>query len=109
MAITLTIDQAREILDDVDNTPGDYFPSAFEAAKAAILHYCPVSPDHIHDQALLLMVGYWVSQPHDNPATLREMDGDRDVWADTKRNANALRFSGAMALLTRFKRRRALG
>ena len=109
MAITLSEQQAREILGDVDNTPGDYFPSAFEASKAAIEQYCPVAPDAIHDQDLLLMVGYWVSQPHDNPATMRELDGDRDICSDTKRASNALRFAGAMSLLTRFKRRRALG
>ena len=54
-----------------------------------------------------MVVGYWIRQPHDNPATMRELDGDRDIWADTKRTANALRFSGAMSLLSPFKRRRA--
>ena len=109
MAVTLTIDEARAILDDVDNTPGDYMPSAFAAAVAAIEQYCPVAPDPIHNQSVLMMVGYWISMPHDHPATVRELDGDRDIWSDPRRTANALRFSGAMSLLTRFKRRRALG
>ena len=109
MAITLSEQQAREILGDVDNSIGDYFPQAFEAAKAAIEQYCPVAPDVIHTQAILMMVGYWISQPHDNPATTRELDGDRDIWQDSRRSHNALRYSGAMSLLTRFKRRRALG
>ena len=107
MAITLTIDRAREVLGDVDNSPGDYMPQAFAAGVEAVRHYCPVAPDAIHNQAVLMVVGYWVSMPHDNPATMRELDGDRDIWADTKRTANALRFSGAMSLLSPFKRRRA--
>ena len=108
MAITLTIDRAREVLGDVDNSPGDYFPEAFAAAVEAVRRYCPVAPDAIHNQAVLMTVGYWVSMPHDNPATMRELDGDRDIWSDTKRTANALRWSGAMALLSPHKRRRAL-
>lgn len=108
MAITLTIDRAREVLDDVDNTPGDFFPEAFAAAVAAVQRYTPTAPDAIHNQAVLMVVGYWVSMPHDNPATSRELDGDRDIWSDTSRTANALRFSGAMALLSPFKVRRAL-
>ena len=108
MAITLTIERAREVLGDVDNSPGDYMPQAFAAGVEAVRHYCPVAPDAIHNQAVLMVVGYWVSMPHDNPGTLRELDGDRDIWSDTKRNANALRYSGGMALLTFWKRRRAL-
>ena len=107
MAVTLTIETAKEILGDADNSPGDYMPSAFAAAVAAVERYTPTAPDAIHNQAVLMTVGYWVSMPHDNPATLRELDGDRDIWSDTKRTANALRFSGAMALLSPFKRRRA--
>ena len=107
MAITITEADARAILDDVDNSPGDYFPQAFAAAVAAVRQYCDDAPAEITDLAVIQVTGYWVSMPHDNPATARELDGDRDVWSDTKRNANALRYSGAMALLTRFKRRRA--
>ena len=107
MAITITEARAREVLDDVDNSPGDYFPEAFAAAVAAVADYTPTAPDEIHNLAVIQVTGYWLSMPHDNPATARELDGDRDIWSDTKRNANALRYSGAMALLTRFKRRRA--
>ena len=107
MAIVLTLDRAREILGDADNSIGDYFPTAFAAAVAAVEQYCPVAPDAIHTQSVLMVVGYWISQPHDNPSTTRELDGDRDIWSDTRRTANALRWSGAQALLTRFKKRRA--
>ena len=109
MAITLTIDQAREILGDADNSAGDFFPQAFNAAVAAVRHYCPTAPDEISDMAVLQVIGYWISMPHDNPSTMRELDGDRDIWQDTKRSYSALRFSGATALLSPFKRRRALG
>ena len=109
MAITLTLDRAREILGDADNSAGDFFPQAFNAAVAAVRHYCDVAPAEITDMAVLQVTGYFVSQPHDNPSTMRELDGDRDIWSDTKRSSNALRFAGAMALLSPFKRRRALG
>ena len=39
MAITLTIDRAREILGDADNSIGDFFPEAFKAAVAAVEQY----------------------------------------------------------------------
>ena len=108
MAITLTIERAREVLGDVDNSPGDYFPEAFAAAvDGGSGTTPPTAPDEIHNLAVIQVTGYWLSMPHDNPATARELDGDRDIWSDTKRNANALRYSGAMSLLTRFKKRRA--
>ena len=109
VALVLTLDRAREILGDADNSLGDFFPDAFEAANAAIEQYCPVAPDVIHTQAILLMVGYWISMPHDNSAMMRELDGDRDIWQDTKRSYSALSFSGSKSLLSPFKRRRALG
>ena len=109
MAVTITLAESRQILGDVDNSIGDFFPQAFNAAVAAVRHYCPTAPDEISDMAVLQVIGYWISMPHDNPSTMRELDGDRDIWSDTKRTANALRFSGATALLSPFKRRRALG
>ena len=108
MAVTIYESEARAILGDADIGIGDYFPSAFFAAIEAVKRYCPVAPNEIHNQAVIMTTGYWISAPHDNPATSRELDGDRDIWSDTKRTANALRFSGAMALLSPFKRRRAL-
>ena len=108
MTITVDLDTVKAVLADVEHCDADYTPYAFEAAKAAVLRYCPTAPDEVHDHAVIQVTGYWVSMPHDNPATLRELDGDRDIWSDTKRTANALRFSGAMALLSPYKRRRAL-
>ena len=107
MAVTLDEAAAREVLGDADNSIGDYFPLAWAASVAAVDHYTTDAPDSISNMAAIQTCGYLITMPHDNPATLRELDGDRDIWSDTKRTSNALRFGGGMALLSPFKRRRA--
>ena len=112
--LTTIVDRVRGWI-SVDNrdpfTLGDfdYLPLFFEAAKAAVLKYAPTAPDAIHNRAVQMVIGYWATRPHDDTSISRELDGDRDIWSDTKRSGNALRFSNAMPLLSPFKRRRALG
>ena len=76
-------------------------PQAFAAAVEAVEATTPRKrPTLSTIKAVLMVVGYWVSMPHDNPGNgCASWTAIVTSGADTKRNANALRYSGAMALL----------
>ena len=62
----------------------------------------------IADRAVLMMGQYWAHEPSYTGTQRIGEPGWWEKWADPKRAGNALRYSGAMQMLTRYKRRRAL-
>ena len=110
MAVTLTLDELRGYIETGANDAdagADYVPGWYEAAKEMVEGYAPHAPDALHNRALQMVCGYWMGS-HDNTAITRDMLVEhQDTWVDSRRAGNALRFSGAMSLLTRFKKRRA--
>ena len=114
MAVTLTLDDLRAYVESgptEDGTTADaaYLPGWLSAAALMVERYAPRAPDVLHNRAAQMVIGYWWAS-HDNPAVIRDHHVEfSDVWTDPKRAADALRFSGAMALLSPYRRRRALG
>lgn len=113
MAVTLTLDELRAYIETGPTEDGgahEAFLAGWLASATIIVErYAPSAPDTIHDRAVQMVVGYWWAS-HDNPAVIRDHHVEfTDTWVDPKRSANALRFSGAMALLSPYRRRRALG
>ena len=110
MAVTLSVEDLRGYIETGANDAeagADYVPGWYEAGKAIVERYAPNAPDALHDRALQMVCGYWVGS-HDMTAITRDMLIEfQDVWIDSKRAGNALRFSGAMAMLSPWKRRRA--
>ena len=108
MAVTLTVADIRERVGAAE--PGDYdiAPLWFEVARAAVVRYAPIAPDESHNLAVLMMLDYWSELPSP-PHVASQMDGGgKQVQWNTSRSGNSLRYSGAMALLSPHKRRRAL-
>lgn len=115
MAVTLTLDDLRAYVESgptEDGTTADaaaYLPGWLSAAALMVERYAPRAPDALHNRAAQMVIGYWWAS-HDNPAVIRDHHVEfSDVWTDPKRAADALRYSGAMALLSPYRRRRALG
>ena len=110
MAVTITLDELRAYIETGANDSeanAEYLPGWFEAARVIVERYAPRAPDALLNRAVQMIVGYWVGSS-DNTAVTRDMLVEHaDIWVDSRRAGNALRFSGAMALLSPFKRRRA--
>ena len=111
MAVTLTVSDIRSRVDPRGTEfrlEFDPIPLWFEAARAAVEKYAPSAPDSVHNLACMMMVDYWDKVP-DPPHIIRQADGGgKDFWTSPARSGNALRYSGAMTLLTGYKVRRAL-
>ena len=102
MAVTITaetlaaetgaeIEQARRLL---------------AVATAAVERYAPVAPESAANEAVIRLAGYWAGS--DFGGVKSESIGPRSVeYTPPSTNAAAFRNSGAAALLTHFKRRRA--
>ena len=108
MAVTLTLADVRERIGAA--TAGEYDIAAlwFSVASAAVVKYAPSAPDESHNLACMMMVDYWDGVP-DPPHVIRQADGGgKDFWTSPLRSGNSLRYSGAMALLSGHKVRRAL-
>ena len=104
MAVTITLQQAIELSSATD--PAALYPGFFDAAVALVERYAPAAPASIANRAVLAVVEFldWTQVP-----TLKfERTGDQSTIWDTKLTTNALRGSGAMAMLSPWKVRRAL-
>ena len=73
-------------------------------ATALVLEYAPAAPDALQDEAVIRCAGWLDEQP--GAAIRSERTGDIETSYATS-GMSALRHSGAMALLTRSKKRRA--
>ena len=93
MAVTLTSPELRAAL-----RLGDTHDEALQAARLRtvaaelVVRHAPDAPDIIHDEAVVRLAGYWFDQP----------TAPRDT-----RYANALRNSGAAAILLPYRVHRA--
>ncbi len=103
---TVSLEAARaclrgELGDEVDDSKLDRLGST---AAALVERYAPGAPQPVKNEAVIRCIGWLVEQPG---ASIRsEQVGDvRTEYAPT--SLSALRHSGAMALLTAWKVRRA--
>ena len=106
MAVTIDYDALVSMLyrgGTVDRP--DLVRNVFDAAAAVVNDYAPAAPDPIADRAVVMLAGYMDDAPF-GPRKYDRQGGVATIW-DTTRATNALRNSGAAALLTRYKRRRA--
>jgi hypothetical protein len=113
--VTVTAQQVRDrviVVQAAGSTAGLYskqsFDDAFwaaklEAAKALVLRYAPDAPDAIHDEAVIRTVGYLF----DRSPALQDRRSDGIDVSQAPGQISALRHSGAMALLSPWKVRRA--
>ena len=104
MAVTLT---AQQLTDEVGGEkPGSVKRATRVLAVAAelVTDYAPDAPDVIHNEAVIRLGG-WLLQS-DYGGVRSESLGPQSVDYTTN-HAAAFRTSGAMMLLTRYKRRRA--
>ena len=77
---------------------------AAATASALVEHYAPAAPQQVRDEAMLRCTGYLMQQP--SAAIRRTQVGPIESEFMPSRQS-ALRHSGAMALLSPFRRRRA--
>ena len=108
MAVTLSLADVRERIGAATAGEYDIAPLWFNVARAAVVKYAPSAPDESHNLACMMMVDYWDGIP-DPPHIIRQADGGgKDTWTSAQRSGNSLRYSGAMALLSPWKVRRAI-
>ena len=114
MAVTLTVEDLRARASDRRGADVLVFENMdtvslwYESAKAEVETYAPSAPETLQNLGTLMMFDYWCVM--DWPAPLvDQMDGgtQRHLFS-APRMGNALRYSGAMALLSKYKVRRAL-
>ena len=104
MAVTLTeADVAAELGGRPDQ--GAIVARMLASATALVMRYAPAAPDPIHDEATIRTCGYlW-----ERESSALTLQGDAGLQASFAAGAwSALRHSGAMALLSPWKVRRAL-
>ena len=112
MAVTLSFAKFREALGEdpsyeLSEVGAEVIRCWFDAAREMVTSYAPKAPDAIANRAMLMIGGYWASEPSYTGAQRIGEPGWWDKWHDTSMAGQALRYSGAMPLLTRWKRRRA--
>ena len=73
-------------------------------ATAMVENYAPAAPDAVQDEAVIRCAGWLAEQP---AAAIRSEQVGEIVTGYATSNMSALRHSGAMALLSRWKVRRA--
>ena len=77
------------------------------AASALVEEYAPLAPDDLRDESLIRTIGWLLTRPHGGVENESSNIGAVSVSKGYQPGQlSALRHSGAMALLTRFKRRR---
>ena len=100
MALTLSAAELAEAI-GVDSTTATRL---LAVATALVTRYAPDAPDAINNEAAIRCAGWLAEQP--SAAITSEAEGDiRTSYAPTMQSA--LRHSGAMALLTHWRIRRA--
>lgn len=115
MAVTLTVEQVKAqvmVSEAAKDVQGLYSRQSFDdaywtaklaAAKALVERYSPAAPEAIQNEACLRTIGYLF----DRSAGLQERSSDGLTVAQAPGQISALRHSGAMALLSPWKVRRA--
>lgn len=100
MAVTITPDDLAIEL----GIPVNRASQLLNVSTALVIEYAPAAPAALQDEAAIRCAGWLAEQPG---ASIRsESTGDISTSYATN-NLSALRHSGAMALLTRWKVRRA--
>ena len=115
MAVTLTFQQLRDrviVTQAAGSVAGLYMKQSFDdafwqaklaTATALVERYAPAAPAPIQDEAVIRTVGYLF----DRSAALQDRSSDGITAAQAPGQISALRHSGAMALLSPWKVRRA--
>ncbi len=75
-----------------------------EVATALVEEYAPAAPDPVRAEAIIRCAGWLHQTPSSSFRAERVGEYETQRWAGS---LSALRHSGAMALLTRYKQRRA--
>ena len=79
-----------------------------EAAASLVQRYAPGAPARLRDLAVVRCVQYLLARSGGNPSSVREELGDASHQIEFQASmVSALRASGAMAILSPFKIRRA--
>ena len=104
MAVTLTAQEAGPLWTGRPAEDMDRVESILAAASAIVLKYAPDAPDAVANEAVIRLGGYLAQS--DFGGYRSESIGPRSVSYTTNHQA-MFRNSGAMALLTRYKQRRA--
>ena len=101
MAVTLTAPELAAALAVNDALAVRLLP----VAVALVERYAPDAPPAVQDEAAIRCAGWLAESPAG--AIRSETTGDVRTVFDVARASSALRYSGAMGLLTAFKVRRA--
>lgn len=118
MAVTLTYQQIHahltwsNLTGPADNPPEPtgavaiaYWQNLLAVCTALVTRYAPAAPDAVQSEAVMRCAGYLHERPSDGASQMT--DADKQTAYATGQ-LSALRHSGAMALLTTWKVRRAL-
>ncbi len=104
MAVTITVAALAAATGTTSAVAGRLLP----VATALVLRYAPDAPDAIQDEATIRTVGWLAGRTATGATTETTEVGD---WRSEKRHPaaqqGALRYSGAMSLLSPWKERRA--
>ena len=103
------LSEEQEAGNAIAQTTRDVLRRWFDSARLMVDSYAPAAPAAIADRACLMIGSYWASEPGYTGTQRVHHVGFSERWTDASRAGNALRYSGAMALLSPYKRRRALG
>ena len=115
MAVTLTLADIQAYLSTIaeaqGRAPADdaYLARWLASATEIIQTYAPLAPETIQNRACEMVIDYWSASPAVAAQQRQMVLDDYDTWFSAEKLGNALRYSGAMAALTRYVRRRALG
>lgn len=100
MAVTLTVSD----LETAIQTDTATATRLLTVATALVIQYAPFAPDSIQNEAVIRCAGYLNESPSSN--VRQETAGPVDVTYAVSQK-DALYYSGAKSLLTRWKKRRA--
>lgn len=106
--VTVTLAEVQSMFYRAGQAPDrpELFENIYNAAVQAVTDHGPDAPSAIADRAVVMVTGYMDDAPF-GPRKYDRMGDQATIW-DTTRATNALRMSGAAALLSRYRVRRAL-
>ena len=108
MAVTIEAAQLRAALKLPEDDDGLARATALLAvASPHVTRYAPAAPDEVHDEAVIRTAGYLLESPTAG-GVFRELKVGDDVDLSFRLPGNPVRLSGAGALLSSWRVRRAV-
>ena len=107
MAVTISEAEVVDVVGVHGSAGRELLALIYPVVVAAVERYAPLAPSAVANLAVVRMVGHEdLTYP---AATVMRFDkqSDKSTLWDPERAAASLRYSGAMALLSPYKRRRA--